>query len=580
MPNYEQRRRNSAIEPLETRQLLSGAFPNIDVSATTGNQAEGAIAVNRADPLHLFSVANIDVGDGLLAATSSDGGSTWSRHMIADDHDGLPPACCDPSAVYDGDGNLFLAYLNSKTNEAVVALSTDNGQSFHVLDTFRGDIDQPTITAGHGSVWVMFQKSNVINVAGASDNGLNQVGAFSELQHVRGSNAGNFGDIAIGPAGQVMVAYQREGGHNRSRIMVNVDPDGLGPAPFGKPIVVTQTRVGNFDNIPAQPTRGIDAEASLAFDRSGGPFNGRAYLLYNDQRPAGSDNLDVFIRYSDNQGVTWSNPIRLNDDTGVNSQFLPRLSEDDTTGKLAASWYDSRNDVNAVIGGSTNGKTNDDAQFFATVITPEADGLRVSANQQISGGTSNAAAADNAIDLGDYTGLDFFNGVLHPFWADNSNSTGDNPDGSLKDLDMYTANVPTSAFAAGPDSLGGVSDAVGPVADLYPGASPKDFVTRGGTFTFVVNYSDPGGVDASSLDDSDLLVTGPDGFSAPATFVRAARRSRGTVYAATYRLTAPDNHWSLGNDGSYTVTLQPGQVTDASGTPAAGGILGGFAVLV
>src|SRR5579864_6942749 len=94
------------IESLEPRRLLSSSFPNINVSKMLGNQAEGAIAVDRANPSKLFAVSNIDVGDGLMAATSGDGGSTWSQKTIANDKDGLPAACCDPSAEFDSFGNL------------------------------------------------------------------------------------------------------------------------------------------------------------------------------------------------------------------------------------------------------------------------------------------------------------------------------------------------------------------------------------------------------------------------------------------------------------------------------------------
>jgi hypothetical protein len=60
---------------------------------------------------------------------------------------------------------------------------------------------------------------------------------------------------------------------------------------------------------------------------------------------------------------------------------------------------------------------------------------------QISAGTSNAPDAHNGIDYGDYSGLAFYGGVAHPAWSDNSNSTGTNPDGTLKKLDIYTAAV-------------------------------------------------------------------------------------------------------------------------------------------
>jgi hypothetical protein len=37
--------------------------------------------------------------------------------------------------------------------------------------------------------------------------------------------------------------------------------------------------------------------------------------------------------------------------------------------------------------------------------------------------------------------MSFTHGVLYPGWADNSNSTGDNPDGALTTFDVYTAKV-------------------------------------------------------------------------------------------------------------------------------------------
>src|SRR6478609_793247 len=94
-----ERLRKAAAEALERRTMLSGAVANIDVGKILGNQAEGSIVVDRANPSKMFVATNIDVGDGLMAATSSDGGQTWTRRTIANDKDGLPAACCDPSAT-------------------------------------------------------------------------------------------------------------------------------------------------------------------------------------------------------------------------------------------------------------------------------------------------------------------------------------------------------------------------------------------------------------------------------------------------------------------------------------------------
>src|SRR2546421_3245345 len=138
------KRAGCAILPqlLEPRMLLSTSFPNQNISRLGGSQAEGSIMVDRVDPSHLIAISNIDLGDGLLVATSSDSGATWSRRLIADDKDGLPPACCDPSVAFDSFGNLFVAYLNSDTNQVIVLLSVDAGQTFSLLTKFRGDVDQ------------------------------------------------------------------------------------------------------------------------------------------------------------------------------------------------------------------------------------------------------------------------------------------------------------------------------------------------------------------------------------------------------------------------------------------------------
>jgi hypothetical protein len=57
----------------------------------------------------------------------------------------------------------------------------------------------------------------------------------------------------------------------------------------------------------------------------------------------------------------------------------------------------------------------------------------------MSAGTSNAGVAGNPLDYGDYTQAAFVDGTFWTVWSDNSNSTGDNPDGTLHALDIYVA---------------------------------------------------------------------------------------------------------------------------------------------
>lgn len=577
MDSHRRRRHFVESEPLEPRRLLSSSFPNINISKMLGNQAEGAIAVDPADSSKLFAVSNIDVGDGLMAATSSDGGASWSRRTMANDKDGLPAACCDPSAEFDSYGNLFLTYLNNSTDSVIVLRSSDQGKSFTLLKEYHGNVDQPTVNVGPGEVFVEWDSSIGVSVAGATDTGLGVTGTFSDAQAVPGSTGGAFGDIAIGPSGQVMVTYEKDVG-NAAKVFVNVDPDGVGPAPFGKPIVASSTNVPDFDFIDAQPNRGIDAEAGLAFDRSGGPFNGRVYLVYTNQTP-GTQNTDIFIRYSDSNGTAWSNPIRVNNDTTLNSQLLPRIALDNTTGDVAVGWYDARNDLGQGGPGDTDHIPNDDVEYYATLITPLASGLSVAPNLQISTGASNAEDSNSGIDLGDYTGLSFYNGTIHPEWFDNSNSTGDNPDGTLKDLDVYTANVPASAFSsASAVSLGGRSDPSGLVAALSFASGANTGVARHvHSYTITVQYSDASGINLSSIDGSNLLITGPGGYSSDAQFVHVKAKFR-TTALATYRVIAAQGNFTAANAGTYTIQLEPDQVLDSQRNASGGGILGTFAI--
>jgi len=439
-----------------SRLRLAPTPTNIDVSQRQGSESEETVAVNPTNPDNIVIVTNVDHPvAGMFEGVSFDGGATWTTKLIGN-NDNLGDACCDPSLSFDNYGNLFMTYLYNVEIEVPIALSTDGGLHFNLIANIakpqqslsasgerRGlfrFVDQPTITAGEGEVWVVFNGGGPIVATGAPVTGLGQVGAFITPEVVPGTNNCTYGDVAIGPSGEVMqVCTLTETGQGGGKLFVNVDPDGLGPAGFGTRVFVTDTHVGGFDFIPAQPERSVDAEPGLAWDRTGGTHNGRVYLVYTLEHPNESDNMDIFVRFSDDEGATWSSPVRVNDDNTKNSQFLPKISLDPTTGNLAVVWYDSRQDLGTGGPGDTDGVPNDDAQFWGAFSTD--GGQTFTPNFQISAGTSNSHDSGNHIDYGDYTGLSFYKGHAHPAWADNSNSTGNNPDGTLHGLDIYTAAI-------------------------------------------------------------------------------------------------------------------------------------------
>jgi len=433
---------------LATAALAGAAppIPNFDSTAMRGNEAEDAIAANPTNPSNVVTMATLpDVVAGLAVAVTFNGGNTWSRSVIgALASDPLGEICCDQQLAWDRFGNLWMTYLVNTDGNIKVALSTDGGTSFRKVADIAANGDQPSIAVGPNSVWVSFSdfpgSQAQVKAFGAAVTGLGQVGSFSAPESVPSPGNGDYGDTAVGPAGQVMVTYQdRTGGQAESHIYTAVDADGLGPAGFGTPRLAAHSHVGGFDFIPAQPNRSIDAEANLAWDRTGGAHNGRVYLVWTQEVQNEGNNTDIMLQHSDDNGTTWSPAVRLNDDHTVNSQYNPAIALDQTSGDVAVSWYDTRNDLGAGGSGDTDGIPNDDFQIWATDSTN--GGVSFAPNFKVSRGTSNAVDANSFFDTGDYTHAAFQSGKFWPAWSDNSNSTGDNPDGALHQFDLYTAKV-------------------------------------------------------------------------------------------------------------------------------------------
>jgi len=417
--------------------------PNLNVTAMPGNEAEDAIAVNPTSPSNAVAMSTLpDVVAGLAVGVTTNGGATWQRRIIGAAGDPLGEICCDEQLAWDRFGNLWMAYLLNTNTDVFVALSTDGGATFTKVADIVTNGDQPSIAVGANSVWVSYTRTpgNQIQAFGARVTGLGTFGSFSAPEKVPSPGNGDYGDTAVGPAGQVMVTYQNStNGQGGADIYNAVDPDGLGPAGFAKPVLTAHSHVGGFDFIPAQPDRSVDAEANLAWDRSGGVHNGRVYLIWTQEPKNESDDTDIMLQHSDNAGATWSTALRLNDDATNNSQFNPAIALDQTTGNVAISWYDTRNDLGNGGSGDTDGIPNDDFQVWATDSTN--GGATFVPNFQVSAATSNAIDTNSFFDTGDYTHAAFVGGTFWPAWSDNSNSTGDNPNGTLHQFDLYTAKV-------------------------------------------------------------------------------------------------------------------------------------------
>jgi hypothetical protein len=402
----------------------------VNISMLAENQVEGTITINPKDPTQLFAASNNE-SRGIFVATSSNGGQTWSGRIAADGSDGLPIAVSDPIATFDQYGNLFLTYLTPQSKDIVVALSTDGGEQFTLLTTFSdpGSVDKPELAVGpgpggmDGSVWVTFvnlASFNAVFAAGAPVTGKGQVGSFIDPELISDHPGGTIASPIIGPSGEVLVVYQSPNGVvGPSAIYAALDKDGLGPEGFAPSTKVSDINIGDAP-IPAQPDRKIHAGLNMAIDLSDNGHKGRIYIVYSDADSVGSAVTNIFARFSDDDGKTWSDPVRVNDDKSTSSKFFPSIAVDQTTGNVGVAWYDTRNDPDNVK-----------AQFFAAVSTE--GGTNFSTNFQVSPGSSDAtnpalSGLGQQNQFGDYAGLAFSQNTLYPLWSDNSPDLEGNPD--------------------------------------------------------------------------------------------------------------------------------------------------------
>ncbi len=142
----------------------------------------------------------------------------------------------------------------------------------------------------------------------------------------------------------------------------------IAPDRAGAKSLAATTNVGGFDYIPPQERRSVDAEADLEFDTSAGPHRGRLYLAYTDEDPDESNDTDIMLRFSDDQGASWSAITQLNDDPSRSSQFFPKMSVDPTTGNVGAIWSECRRDLGRGSATDTDGRANTDVEIWGTVI--------------------------------------------------------------------------------------------------------------------------------------------------------------------------------------------------------------------
>jgi len=380
---------------------------------------EVSIMINPTDVNNIVAAANID-----NFFYSLDGGYTWAVRKVTS----IYGVWGDPCIVADTKGNFYYFHLSNSYDNGgkwldrmICQKSIDGGITWsngtyfglnppHLQDKewaavdltyspYRDNIYSAWTQCGQNSydgvsVNPIDSASNIL--FSVSTDGGNSWSTHIRLNEISGAECMHAENTVLGAmpcvglSGEVYVVWASPGG-----IILDRSTDG-GFSWLDEDIKVSDIPGGFRYYVPGvYRTFGFP---SMACDMSNSPYRGTLFISWADQR-SGTDNTDVWISSSTDEGLTWAEPQKINDDTGESHQFFSWLTIDPTTGYLYIVFYDRRN------------YTDDQTDVYIAISK---DGGRTFVNERIS---ESPFIPASSTFMGDYTNVSALNGVVRPVWT-------------------------------------------------------------------------------------------------------------------------------------------------------------------
>jgi hypothetical protein len=250
----------------------------------------------------------------------------------------------DPVLDSDADGNFFYNSLTADdgpTNfRCHVYKSTDGGESWDSgVYAYGGDKQWQVIDTTDGigrnniyATWNSTYSSCSGNFTRSYDGGQ----TFTSCSTVAGDPY--WGVLAVGPDGELYVS-----GTGMTIAKSTTMQDSSQPAAWD--FNGTVSLDGSLEFSTGPNPAGLLGQNWVAVDHSDGPTRGNVYMLASVDRISNADPLDVMFARSEDGGVTWSDPVRVNDDPGTTAwQWFGTMSVA-PNGRIDAIWLDTRNDT-------------------------------------------------------------------------------------------------------------------------------------------------------------------------------------------------------------------------------------------
>lgn len=320
-------------------------------------------------------------------AFSHDGGLTWTFPGV------IQPGTfrSDPVLGAGADGTFYYCSLRGDFSVHFFR-SFDGGVTWgSQLPAFGGDKQWFTIDRtggiGHGNIYMPWS----INAGCCGDQTFTRStnGAQSFMSPITVPQSVLFGTIDHASDGTVYVTGIKGAGFDQSRFYCVRSSNAKDPNQTPVFDLTTLVDMGGSQRLGAGPNpAGLLGQANIAVERSNAPTDGYVYMLCS-VNPPGSDPLDVMFTRSTDGGVSWSPPMRINDDENTFAwQWFGTMSVA-PNGRIDVFFNDTRDDPTTIF-----------SQLYYTFSTDT--GLTWSKNEPVSPPFNHFLGYPDQQKLGDY----------------------------------------------------------------------------------------------------------------------------------------------------------------------------------
>jgi hypothetical protein len=269
---------------------------------------------------------------------TTDGGQSWTFPGV------IEPGIfrSDPVLGADIYGNFYYNSLtNSPTFMCHVFKSTDGGSSWDG-GTFAHGGDKQWMTIdktngpGIGHIYAFWTSSFSVCYPGFFTRSTDNGGSFEDCLTI--PNDPYWGTLAVGSDGKLYIGASIGSDFLVAKSTNAQDSSAI--VTWGMATVVNLDGSISFGGGPNPG--GLLGQTLIGVDTSDGPYHDNVYLLCSVNRNSTSDPADVMFVRSTNGGVSWSSPIKINDDPGTSAyQWFGTMSVA-PDGRIDIIWLDTR----------------------------------------------------------------------------------------------------------------------------------------------------------------------------------------------------------------------------------------------